>query len=139
PRTCGWLIVSLDEWIVFHQSLDEAQVFGRVHRMSVRLCQRQPHATAMLKHTQHVNRLCSFERSWREARKLAQVLAPKRNHAHLLEHRRTLHLCEIYCGNGGAREVEGISVNIHHDLDGVAINILLPFDNSACQIYTRDC
>src|SRR5262249_35865200 len=104
--------------------------------MSVYLGLHHPHAPPVLDHTQHVDRLRSFESSLRETRELAKKVASKRDHAYLLEHRMTLDACEVERGDWSPRKVKGVPVDIHHDLDGVAINVFFPADNPARQVHT---
>src|SRR5215470_1317009 len=104
--------------------------------MSVYLGLHHPYAPPVLDRTQHVDRFRSFQRSLRETREIAKKFASKRDHAYLLEHRRTLDACEVERGDGRPRKVESIPVDIHHDFDGVAINVFFPADNPARQVYT---
>src|SRR5262245_20538036 len=129
--------VSENERVVRHNGLDEAQVFDRVHCMSVYLGLHHPHASPVLDHTQHVDRLRPFERSLRETREIAKKVASKRDHAYLLENRRTLDAGEVERGDRSPRKEESVPVNIHHNLDGVTIKVFFPADNTARQVHAR--
>src|SRR5438128_10973319 len=88
---------------------------------------RQPDAAPVLSHEQHVNGLRWFDRRGRKARELAKEVAPERNHADLFEYWQTLSAginWEAERRNWRTREVEGIAIEIHHDLDGVEIRVL---------------
>src|SRR5215510_203108 len=53
-------VVSENKRVVFHNRLDEPQVFDSIHGMSVRISRRHPHASPVLDDAEHVNRLRSF-------------------------------------------------------------------------------
>src|SRR5262249_13807959 len=77
------------------------------------------------------------EGSLREASELAQEVTPERDHAHLLERAPTLDFTGVERGDGSAGKVKRVPVDIHHDLDGVAVNVFLPVDDAARQVHAR--
>src|SRR5215813_5055171 len=103
--------------------------------MSGLLGRRHPHAPSVLDHSEHVNRFSSFEGSLREARELAQKVTPERDYAYLLERAPTLDFTGVERGDGSAGKVKRVPVDIHHDLDGVAVNVFLPFDDAARKVH----
>src|SRR5215813_329527 len=60
---------------------------------------------------------------------------PERYHAHLLERIPTPDAYGIERGDGSAGKVERISVDIHYDLNGVAVNVFFPGADPARQVY----
>src|SRR5215813_1830921 len=105
--------------------------------MSGLLGRRHPHAPSVLDHSEHVNRFRSFEGSLRETRELAQEVTPERDYAHLLERAPTLDFTGVERGDGSAGKVKRVPVDIHHDLDGVAVNVFLPADDAARQVHAH--
>ena len=106
--------------------------------MSLYGCFHESHAPSVFDESEHVYRLCSFERRRGEARELTQELTPEGNDTDLLEHWQLIGFAKLERGNRRARKIERIRVYVHHDFDGVGIQVIVSLRNAMDQIYAPD-
>ena len=116
---------------------NQPQILRSINGMSFVVGFNQSHRQTVFQQPQHVDRLSLLEWRLTKSRKFTEHLTAKWNHTDLLEYR-LLSFCKINGGNRRAREIERLTMAIHHHFDGVPIKILIMLRYAMHQINATD-